>query len=160
VLQSKVDVASMNMLVGLAVRETVGRGGGVVTVTLTESEVVAVPLPHDMVYVVVVRGDTCVEPDTGTDPFHPFDAVQVDALDDVHESVDVDPRIIESGVAVISTVGFGGGGGVTVQKGGSVGCQRRRSNVFSNRSQRRFFASCARGERSSSWSRSDRSLRS
>ena len=60
---------------------------------------------------VVVSGETSVFPENDLEPDHPPEAIQLVALVDIQESVDVAPKVIVVGSAFISTVGLGGGGG-------------------------------------------------
>jgi hypothetical protein len=66
-VQNNVDVAGLIIEVGEAENDTIG-GGGIVTVTVVC--LVTVPLGPDAVnvYVVVLEGDTVLEPDVETPP--------------------------------------------------------------------------------------------
>lgn len=110
---SSVVLSPSSIESSVADRDTDTTGTGFV-VTITESEVVLTPLPQERLYVVVVTGETLVFPLRALLPPHPSLASQLLALVEIHVRVALSPSKMEVGDAERSTVGVGGGRGVTV----------------------------------------------
>jgi len=103
VVQVSVELCPVTIVVGFAVKDTVG---GVDTVIVT-CRVIVPPAPLAVsVYVVVAVGDTGAEPESGREP-RPLSIVTVVAFVVVHVRVDDWPAMIAVGFAVKLAVGAG-----------------------------------------------------
>lgn len=81
--------------------------------TVTESEDVPPAPVHESVKVLVLlRAAVASLPDIPLEPLQASEAVQLVAFVVLHVSIDVAPVLIDIGLAVRSTVGAAGGGGV------------------------------------------------
>jgi len=108
-LQVSVDVAPLATVVGLADSVTVGAGGGVPAVTVTDWLVVPpVPVQANVKVVVELIAAVVAEPLSGLLPVQPPLAVHEVALLLDHVSCVVLPTMTEVGLAVSVTVGAGG----------------------------------------------------
>jgi hypothetical protein len=105
-VQVSIDVAPLEMLDGLALKETVGAAAATVTVTDWDAEP---PLPWQVSVksVVLLRATVVCEPRKGSAPVQPPDATQLVASVDDHSKVAVDPLFTVVGLAEIVTVGAG-----------------------------------------------------
>jgi hypothetical protein len=104
--QVKVELAPLAMLVGLALRDTLGGAAETVIVTDWAAEPPA-PVQVRVYLVVVVNAAVVKEPFTGSLPLHPPVAVQAVALVEDQVKADVAPFLIVLGLAVRVTEGAG-----------------------------------------------------
>lgn len=102
--QLKVELAPLEMLVGLAVSDTLGAGGDTVTVADCAAEPPA-PVQVSVYLVVAESAGVAAEPLVGSEPLHPPEAVQEVALVEDQVKVDVAPVLIVLGFADRVTAG-------------------------------------------------------
>ena len=103
-VQLKVELAPLEMLVGLAFSDTLGAGGETVTVADCEADPPA-PVQVSVYLVVAESAGVAAEPLTGSEPLHPPEAVQDVALVDDQLKVEVAPLLMVLGFADRVTAG-------------------------------------------------------
>ena len=103
-VQLKVELAPLEMLVGLAFSDTLGAGGETVTVADCEADPPA-PVQVSVYLVVAESAGVAAEPLTGSEPLHPPEAVQEVALVDDQLKVEVAPLLMVLGFADRVTAG-------------------------------------------------------
>ena len=109
--QVNVDAAPLATLVGLAVSVTVGVLGAGVTVTVADALALPpAPVQLSAKAVVALNAPVEAEPAMARAPLQPPDAVQVVAFVEDQVNVDAAPLATLVGLALIETVGAGGGG--------------------------------------------------
>jgi hypothetical protein len=110
-LHVSVEAAPLSMVVGLAASVAVGTGA---TVTVTDAVLVPpAPVQVNEYEVVAVRALVLWVPLVASAPVQPPEAVQAVALVELHVSVDAPPSATLIGTAVIETLGFETGGGLS-----------------------------------------------